>query len=124
MPERVIVCGGRDFQDRASVFSVLDQLHASSGIECLIEGGAEGADTFARDWAEAHLAPENRIREDANWTKYGKAAGPIRNSLMLTYAPTLVIAFPGHTGTADMVTKAKRKHVEVWSIAPVRQDTP
>jgi predicted polyphosphate/ATP-dependent NAD kinase len=125
MGERVLVTGGRDYQDRATVYRVLDELHASRCIECLIEGGATGADTLAREWAKAHLAPENRIREDANWKKHGRAAGPIRNAEMLRHNPSLVIAFPGGKGTADMVAKARRAKVEVWTVAvPARSAVP
>lgn len=45
----------------------------------------------------------------ANWKKYGKAAGPIRNSLIIDDC-THVIAFPSKngSGTQDTINKAKR----------------
>lgn len=49
---RVIVCGGRNFRSPAQVFAELDKLHAKTPITALLQGGATGADRFARDWAE------------------------------------------------------------------------
>ena len=44
----------------------------------------------------------------AQWTKYGKSAGPIRNAEMLRFGkPQLVVAFPGGDGTENMIGQAK-----------------
>lgn len=52
--------------------------------------------------------------EKAYWNLHGKAAGPIRNQLMLDkYDPDLVIAFPGETGTANMVKLSINAGIEV-----------
>lgn len=45
---RVLVCGGRNYNDRKRVFSTLDRI----GITHLIQGGARGADALAKDWAK------------------------------------------------------------------------
>jgi hypothetical protein len=51
----------------------------------------------------------------ADWRLHGRAAGPIRNTLMLVEGrPDLVVAFPGGQGTADMTKKALRAGVKVW----------
>lgn len=53
----------------------------------------------------------------ANWSKYKKKAGPIRNQQMLDEGkPDLVVAFSGGTGTADMVHRAKVANVKVIEI--------
>jgi len=53
----------------------------------------------------------------ANWRTHGKAAGPIRNQQMLDEGrPHLVVAFPGGTGTADMVRRAKAAGVPVMEV--------
>lgn len=109
---RVIVCGGRDYRNAAFIWRTLDALHAEEPFTAFIQGGARGADRFAKDWARTK--PElQRFECKAEWTKYGDAAGPIRNSRMLEWKPDLVIAFPGGTGTADMTRKAERAGVTV-----------
>ena len=51
---------------------------------------------------------------DADWQKYGRAAGPIRNKQMLDEgSPDLVIAFAGGRGTENMVKQSEAKKVPV-----------
>jgi hypothetical protein len=48
---KVLVFGGRDFDDRAAVYAKLDRLHADRPFRAVIAGGAHGADTLAIEWA-------------------------------------------------------------------------
>lgn len=104
---RVLVCGGRDYDNRERLFAELDRLHAQHKFSVVIHGAAPGADTLADEWAKARGIPPDPY--PANWDKYGNAAGGIRNSKMLRLAkPEMVVAFPtGGPGTADMMRKAK-----------------
>jgi hypothetical protein len=110
---RVLVCGGRDFNDALTLGSWLGGIHKNNGpITLLIEGGARGADFMARKFAEWQGIPTKTF--EADWTKHGKAAGPIRNQQMLDEGkPDLVVAFEGGAGTRDMVTKAKAAGVKI-----------
>jgi hypothetical protein len=52
----------------------------------------------------------------AEWSTHGRSAGPRRNALMLDRErPVLVVAFPGGTGTRDMVRRARAAQVPVLS---------
>lgn len=114
---RVLVCGGRDYNDSHRVFAVLDKLHSEAGIDLIIEGGARGADHLAMSWAADRRVP--RERYDADWEAHGNFAGPMRNRRMLEEGkPDIVVAFPGNRGTADMCRKARKAGVEVYEIAP------
>ncbi len=114
MKQRVLVCGGRDYDDRESLDMVLDAAHYANPIECLIHGAAQGADKLANDWAQ-----KRGIQLEiypANW-RDGKKAGPIRNQQMLDEGkPHMVIAFPGGKGTADMIRRAEATGVPVARI--------
>lgn len=115
---RVLVCGGRDYADRDAVYSALDKLHAKVHITLIIEGGQTGADRLARDWAK--LRGIEYETEDADWKRYGPAAGPIRNALMLTkHRPEGVVAFPGTKGTPDMCRRAVEAGLKVWK--PIKE---
>lgn len=114
---RVLVCGGRKYNDRERVNAVLTKLHAEVGIDFLIEGGAPGADRLAAEWANEWNVPSGRY--EADWEAHGNFAGPMRNRRMLEEGkPDIVVAFPGNRGTADMCRKARKAGVEVYEIAP------
>jgi len=114
MSERVLVCGGRGYTNVAAVDATLTAIHDRAGIALLIEGGARGCDSIARSWARGMEIPLQTVA--ANWKTHGKAAGPIRNAKMLTLEPTLVVAFPGGKGTADMVRRARAANIEVIEV--------
>lgn len=116
---RVIVCGGRDYNDAATMFRALTE----HGVTWLAEGGANGADWLARHWALSQSPRVPVTTYPADWEQHGKAAGPIRNQFMLENAkPDAVIAFPGGKGTADMVRRAKAAGVCVIEVEEARDD--
>jgi hypothetical protein len=109
---RVLVCGGRDFSDTAFAYDTLDRLDRELGIDVVIEGHAPGADRIAGYWAR-RAGKENR-KYVAIWDVHGRAAGPMRNQQMIDDGkPDVVIAFPGGSGTADMIRRAEAAGVKV-----------
>ena len=113
---RIILCGGRDLINHVAFGHAMDvfmQLHGMPRI--VIEGGAKGADTLAREWAKYQGI--QLIEVPANWNREGLSAGPKRNQLMLDLLePDMVVAFPGGPGTADMVRRAKAAGVFVYEV--------
>jgi hypothetical protein len=104
---RVVVCGGRDYEDRDFVFRTLDQIRSANRAMLVIQGGARGADAHARAWCQGKPDVQCHTVEP-DWS-IGPAAGPIRNQKMLdVYRPDLVLAFPGGRGTADMTRRAQK----------------
>ena len=109
---KVLVCGGRDFANKITLDYILDMFNKETQIDTIIHGDARGADSLASLWAREHNIKE--IPFPADWEKYGKAAGPIRNEQMLDYSkPDMVIAFPGGNGTKHMIDLATRKGYDV-----------
>lgn len=113
---RVLICGGRTWYDLKYSYFVLDFIHTRwYSISTLIQGGAFGADALADHWAFDRKL--NREEYPADWNKFGKAAGMIRNKEMLVKGkPDLVIAFPGGKGTAGMIALARKANVKVMEI--------
>ena len=111
-----LICGGRDFSDKEMFDSAMCDLLALQGMPSrIVEGGAKGADSLARGWAQRH-ALEIKT-EKAKWNVYGRSAGAIRNQEMLDkYRPDFVVAFPGGRGTADMVKRSRKAGVDVAEI--------
>jgi hypothetical protein len=118
MAERILVCGDREWANGRMIYDMLSYVKDKRGIEVIIEGEAKGADKLGRMAALALGITEDKILKfPAEWTKYNRAAGPIRNAQMLKEGkPTLVLAFHDNIdkskGTKDMVTKAKRAGVK------------
>jgi len=142
----VLVCGGRDYgridankplefprraAERARIAAVLDALALEVGKFELIHGGARGADSIAEGWAGKKGFPwrsfpadwENITRPGAviklrkkDRKPYDALAGHVRNAKMLEQKPDLVVAFPGGTGTADMIERARKAGVEVREV--------
>jgi predicted Rossmann-fold nucleotide-binding protein len=114
---RLLICGGRESISSA-VFCWLErnaERVVPSPIEVVIHGGARGADRAAGEWALKRGIPIQRF--PADWDRYGKAAGHLRNTQMLVEGnPDLVIAFPGGVGTADMVRQAGEHGVKVHRV--------
>lgn len=109
---RVLVCGSRFWKDYGKIKARLLLLPKDCTI---IEGEASGADLMSR--AVALEIGLDVVGVCANWTRYNKAAGPIRNDRMLRFKPHLVIAFhediESSRGTKDTVTKARNLGIPV-----------
>lgn len=115
---KVLVCGGRKFRDRDLAYKVLNILHngVKGGITTIIHGGASGADSIAGEWSTEILKKEAEVYP-ANWNLHKTAAGPIRNRKMLKEGkPDIVVAFPGGSGTADMIKIAVAAGLKVFDI--------
>lgn len=110
--KRLLVCGGRDYQDRARVALEL----ANERPDIVITGGATGADALAADISRKSGIPT--LIMPAPWERYGRSAGSVRNNWMLKFAnPTHVLAFPGGSGTADMVKRAREAGLPVREVS-------
>ena len=112
---RVLVCGGRDYSDADKMTRILDDLHAATPFSLLVYGMARGADDLAKMWATARGI--ERLGFPADWEKYGRAAGTIRNKEMLDKGkPDLVVAFPGGRGTSNMISQSLKAQVRVVTV--------
>ena len=125
---RVLVCGGRNYQDRDRVFSELDWLDQEYDFYVVVHGACRdrngnlrGADRWAEEWAKAR--ERTYWGHPAEWETWGREAGPRRNFSMLRHTnPDLVIAFPGGKGTADMIAQARITGVDVIEIEEEKEE--
>lgn len=116
----VLVCGGRDFANKSLLYTALDSVPFT--ITKIVNGAAKGADKLSTKWAKEKGIPFQEY--PAEWNKYGRAAGPIRNSQMLQDEKIdFVIAFPGGTGTRDMIGKARSAGIQVLKVKVISKDT-
>ena len=121
---RILVCGGRHFDNytllnNALAIVLCAKQTVSQCVE-IVSGHCEGADSLAEKWAENKGASLKIF--PANWTKYKKSAGPIRNKQMVDYITCfndkLVVAFvsPNSKGTRNTISLAKKNNIPVLQI--------
>ena len=80
----LLIAGCRDFDDEETFDRVVRVYIAGNEVETVIvEGGAKGVDTLAREYAEKNGM--TYVEMAADWKKYGRAAGPKRNDAMTKY---------------------------------------
>ena len=123
---KILVCGGRYYGTKIDptgmhipddealdfLFNTLEDYYLKYPNLTIIQGGAKGADSLAKRWAEHRNVP--CITFAAEWARYGISAGTIRNAKMLEESkPDLVVAFKGKAGTKDMISRAIKKGVPV-----------
>lgn len=107
---KVVVCGGRNFNDYDLLEQKLDFFLANldkSKID-ILSGCARGADTLAIKYAEKRGYKVYRF--PAEWDRYGKEAGIVRNTMMAGSGSHCVAFWnKKSTGTLDMINKAKQQ---------------
>lgn len=110
---RVLVTGSRGWVKVGLLRATLDALLKEHPNMTVLQGGAYGVDTMAATWANARGVPCDTMKAD--WRKYGKAAGPIRNNAMLDTVPDLVVAFHDgkSAGTAHCIKQARDRRIPV-----------
>lgn len=112
---KLLVCGGRDYSDRERLKLAMNQAVVGVTEVVVIHGGARGADTLAGEIAKAAGVPTQVFLAD--WDRFGKRAGFLRNTKMLEEGkPDIVLAAPGGAGTRMMIEIAKRAGVTVIEI--------
>lgn len=113
---KVVICGGRNFNDTDFIYGELDRLHAQHGFDTVIEGDARGVDRIAGEWARARGV--ELIEFPADWKNEGRHAALIRNERMLREGkPDMVIAFPGGNGTWHTCSQAEQLGIPVVRVA-------
>lgn len=119
---RFLICGDRTWNHYEVMRTFIAGLHSVYEDELvIIEGEAKGADIMAGEIAAYYLPEENVLRFPADWTKYGRAAGPIRNKQMLDEGkPDVIVAFHDNIieskGTKNMLEQGKKAGVEGYVI--------
>jgi hypothetical protein len=141
---KILVTGGRDFanifsridappylvkktgreyeiaiEQREFIYTTLDEntwRYTSDNDLKIIAGDARGVDYNAIQWAMINGVAYKEYK--ANWHKFKKAAGPLRNQQMLDEEfedldNFVCFAFPGDRGTEDMKNRCRKLGITV-----------
>lgn len=120
---RIIIAGGRDFNDygllSSQVSNIINHLETMIHFDfiTIISGNARGADRLGERYAKEHDI--NLAKFPAQWDRYGKRAGYLRNEEMAKYAVAdghigvLIVFWDGESvGTKQMIRMAEKYGLE------------
>lgn len=74
---------------------------------------AKGVDTLGEQWANINSVAVKRF--PADWNKYGRGAGPVRNRQMSEYGDALIAIWDGKSrGTENMIEEARKRNLRIF----------
>ena len=112
----LLVCGSREFSEPKAVRDKIWWYFRETPRHRVIHGAARGIDSLAAKLAKEH--GHDVVAFPADWEKYGKRAGYVRNIQMLDEQPDFVVAFWNgiSTGTAHTIREAKKRGIKTLVI--------
>lgn len=118
MELKLIVAGGREFADypllSQQIMLLANQTYADRAVS-IVSGMARGADALGVRFAKEHSV--HLYEFPANWDKYGKRAGFMRNEDMGRYADALLAFWDGKSpGSKHMIDFMKKLNKPVHVI--------
>ena len=119
----LIIAGSRNITDIKVLYSALHDTGIDPDeIDEVVSGTARGVDRLGEYWATDNEI--NVIKFPANWDKFGKSAGYIRNAKMAEYSDTLLAIWDGKSkGTKHMIDLMKKQSKAVVIYIPKENNT-
>ena len=110
---KLAIVGSRILEESDENLSIVTEIIKRnldiSKLTEIVSGGARGADSLAEKFAAQEDIPMRVF--SADWSRFGKGAGPRRNQEIVDYCDQLIAFFineANSTGTKDSVRRAKR----------------
>lgn len=120
---KVIIAGSRNIINVGEYWFIeldkfRERLRSISHLEIteVVCGMASGIDTIGKRWAERNNIPVKEF--PADWDKYGKAAGPIRNKQMADYSDCAIVIYKPAVskGSINMINTMKKVGKPVYEV--------
>ena len=109
---KVIIAGSRDFSDYEKLKEVCDYMLSRQTDVEIVSGAARGADILGEQYAKEKGHSLKQF--PAEWDKFGKRAGYLRNEDMAKYSDALIAFWDGKSkGTEHMISLAKKHNLKV-----------
>jgi hypothetical protein len=113
---KLIIAGSRDFNDylflEKEILIFLKKYKKKDENVIIISGRARGADKLGEQFADKFRL--RKILKPANWKKYSKAAGHIRNEEMAKIATHCIVFWNGESkGTKNMIDNAEKYQLKL-----------
>lgn len=109
---KVIIAGSRGFNDFNLLCEKVDRILSNETNIEIVSGTAKGADKLGEMYANKRGYDLKQF--PADWEKYGKSAGYLRNVEMADYPDALIAFWDGKSrGTKHMIDIAKEKGLKI-----------
>ncbi|WP_419904288.1 SLOG family protein [Kiloniella sp.] len=114
---KVIIAGSRTIDDYDALVTFVESI--GWPIEEVVSGGCRGVDELGERWAESKSIPKKVLHAD--WAKYGREAGELRNRDMAAYAEGLILLWDGKSPGASCMLRESAKagiiiHHQIYSL--------
>lgn len=109
---KIAVVGSRNFPDMGCVRFTIR--HCIPGGATLVSGGAQGVDSVAMETAKLTRPDLKRMVFPADWKRWGKAAGVLRNRTIVEHSDWVIAFWDGKSpGTQHTIRLAKEAGKQV-----------
>lgn len=108
---RIAVTGGRNFINFITIRKAFKEINLNEN-DILVHGGCSGCDQLCAEIASKEFNVKTE-EHSANWERYGKAAGPIRNKEMLESNIDILLVFQGGKGTINCKKEAEKLGIKI-----------
>jgi hypothetical protein len=107
---KVIIAGSRQIEDYDALKALIED--TDWPIEEVVSGGCRGVDVMGERWAEENGIPVKVFAAD--WARWGREAGELRNREMAAYADGLILLWDGKSpGASCMLREASKAGIRV-----------
>lgn len=117
---RTVIAGCRTVPETAEAVAALDGLIRERGLVVteVVSGTCRGGDRVGEAWAEANSVSVSRF--PAEWEKFGRAAGPVRNARMAEVAEQVILILDRPLeetrGSLSMSREAGKRGLRVYTL--------
>ena len=102
---KVIIAGSRHITDYEALKALIE--HTGWDIEEVVSGGCRGVDIMGEQWAAEHSIPVRTFVAD--WARFGREAGELRNREMANYADALILLWDAKSPGASCMLRESAK---------------
>jgi hypothetical protein len=112
---KLVVAGSRNFKLNIVDLWGFLALYGFALVDEIVSGGATGIDATAKEMAPAYQVKYKEFAAD--WDRYGRKAGPLRNKKMAVYGDALLLVWDGESpGSASMKKEMLNLNKPVYEV--------
>jgi hypothetical protein len=112
---KLCIAGSRTLGPKAEFIKSACEMLEITNITEVVSGCASGVDGAGEVFADLINIPVEHFH--ANWDKYGRSAGPIRNKQMAEYSDVLLLIWDGKSrGSANCKSEFEKLNKPIYEV--------